>query len=242
MTHSRSRKGSFLSEVAADFRAVLDNDPAARGPWAPIEVALTYPGFHAVLAYRIAHRVWRLGIPLLPRVVSILARFITGVEIHPAARIREGLFIDHANGVVIGETAEIGRNCVLFHQVTLGGTGKEKGKRHPTLGDNVVVGTGAKILGSFRIGNNVYVGANSVVLSSVPDNCTVVGIPGRIVIRDGERIRDGHDRLDHVHLPDPVRDRIMLIQEQIRHLSERMGEPPPPPSKPEDQVTWGENI
>ncbi|MDX2176619.1 MAG: serine O-acetyltransferase EpsC [Candidatus Sumerlaeia bacterium] len=237
---ARTRE-SFLHQVAEDFRMALANDPAARGPFAAIEIALTYPGFHAILLHRVTHRVWRLGVPLLPRALSILNRFLTGIEIHQAAKIKGGLFIDHGNGVVIGETAEVGRHCVLFHQVTLGGTGKERGKRHPTLGDNVVVGTGAKVLGNITIGNNVYVGANSVVLDDVPDNCTVVGVPGRIVIRDGRKVASPSKTLDHRHLPDPVRDRLARLEEQLVRLSHKLSEPMAPPPAGED-VTWGEHI
>lgn len=236
-------KESLWDQIRADFRAALANDPAARGPLAPVEVALTYPGFHAILLHRLTHALWRAGVPLLPRVLSILNRFLTGVEIHQAARIGGGFFIDHGHGVVIGETAEVGRNVVLFHQVTLGGTGKERGKRHPTLRDNVVVGTGAKILGNIQIGNNVYVGANSVVLRDVPDNCTVVGIPGRVVVREKQKVADDPGRrLDHVHLPDPVRDRINALEEQVRRLSARLGEPEPPRSDADRAFTWGDGI
>lgn len=199
--------------IRADFRAALDNDPAARGFWAPIEVALSYPGFHAIFLHRITHAIYRAGVPLLPRLLSILNRFITGIEIHQAARIGPGFFIDHGMGTVIGETAIVGKNCMLFHQVTLGGTGKETGKRHPTLRDNVVIGAGAKILGNITLGSNVYVGSNSVVLKDVPDNCTVVGVPGRIVIREGVKV-SAH-ALDHIHLPDPIRDRMQALEQEI---------------------------
>ncbi len=206
----------FWKCVRADFRAALENDPAARGFWAPIEVLVSYPGFHAIFFHRVTHLIYRLGIPLLPRLLSILNRFITGIEIHQAAQIGPGFFIDHGMGVVIGETTIVGSNCMLFHQVTLGGTGKETGKRHPTLKDNVVIGTGAKILGNITLGNNVYVGANSVVLKDVPDNCTVVGVPGRVVIREG--IKVSAHALDHVHIPDPIRDRMQALEEEIQKV------------------------
>lgn len=211
------RRPSFLECVKRDFQAALDNDPAARGPLAPIEVALTYPGFHAILIHRITHVIYRLGVPFLPRVLSILNRFFTGIEIHQAARIGPGFFIDHGMGVVIGETAEVGENCMLFHGVTLGGTGKQKGKRHPTLLDGVVVGAGAKILGAITIGRNSYVGGNSVVLNDVPDNSTVVGIPGRVVRRDGQRILPIQHPLDH-KLPDPVVDWFRKLEDRIEEL------------------------
>ncbi len=215
------KKNNFTFCVNRDFHAALDNDPAARGFWAPIEVALTYPGFHAVLFHRITHLVYRAGIPFLPRVMSILNRFITGIEIHQAARIGPGFFIDHGMGVVIGETAEIGEDCMLFHGVTLGGTGKATGKRHPTLRDGVVVGAGAKILGAITIGNNTYIGGNSVVLEDVPDNCTVVGIPGRVVRRDGKRVMPKEHALDH-NLPDPVLDRFRALEHHIEEMEQEL--------------------
>ncbi|MCB2155137.1 serine O-acetyltransferase [bacterium] len=213
-----------------DLKAALTNDPAARGPFAPIEILLTYAGFHAILCHRIIHQIYRLHIPVLPKVLAWLNRLMTGVEIHPAANIGGGFFIDHGNGVVIGETAIIGDYCTIFHQVTLGGTGKETGKRHPTLKNYVVVGTGAKILGNITIGNDVYVGANSVVLTDVPDGCTVVGIPGRIVRQKGKRLHPAA-ALDHIHLPDPVRDLLRDMQDRVDKLSEEVkslksGEPP----------------
>lgn len=213
----KRQKFSFLQCVKRDFKAALENDPAARGPLAPIEVALTYPGFHAILLHRITHVVYRSGLPFLPRVLSMLNRFLTGIEIHQAARIGPGFFIDHGMGVVIGETAEVGEDCMLFHGVTLGGTGKKGGKRHPTLLDGVVVGAGAKILGAITVGRNSYIGGNSVVLQDVPDNSTVVGIPGRVVKRDGLRITPALHPLDH-QLPDPVIERFNLLQSRIDEL------------------------
>jgi len=211
---------NFWNCVRADFRAALENDPAARGFWAPIEVVLSYAGFHAIFLHRVTNVVYRLGLPLIPRLLSIANRFITGIEIHQAARIGPGFFIDHGMGVVIGETTIVGRNCMLFHQVTLGGTGKETGKRHPTLKDNVVIGAGAKILGNITLGNNVYVGANSVVLKDVPDNCTVVGVPGRIVIREGVKV-SAH-ALDHIHIPDPIRDRMQALEEEVLRVEKQL--------------------
>ena len=226
----------FLQKVKMDLKAALSNDPAARGPFAPIEILLTYAGFHAILFHRVIHQVYRLRIPILPKMLAWLNRLLTGVEIHPAARIGGGFFIDHGNGVVIGETAIVGDCCTIFHQVTLGGTGKETGKRHPTLKNYVVIGAGAKILGNITIGNDVYIGANSVVLMDVPDACTVVGIPGRIARHQGKRLHPA-DALDHIHLPDPVRDLLRDMQLRVDKLSEeveslrgspRKEEPTPP--------------
>jgi len=200
----------------------MANDPAARGFWAPIEVILTYPGFHAIMFHRVTNVIHRLGVPFLPRVMSMLNRFLTGVEIHQAARIGPGFFIDHGMGVVIGETAEIGEDCMLFHGVTLGGTGKETGKRHPTLLDGVVVGAGAKILGAITIGKNSYVGGNSVVLQDVPDNCTVVGIPGRVARRDGKKVVPSSiHNLEH-QLPDPVIDRFNALEGRLDELEREL--------------------
>lgn len=215
-------KRSFIELVRSDVQAAIDNDPAARGPFAAINVVLTYAGFHAILFHRVTHLVYRAGVPFVPRILALLNRFLTGVEVHPAARVGPGFFIDHGNGVVIGETAVIGENVTLFHQVTLGGTGKETGKRHPTVRDNVVVGAGAKVLGNIEIGSNVYIGANSVVLRNVPDDCTVVGIPGRIVRSEGRRVHSAHD-LDHIHLPDPVRERLDDLESRFAELEERLG-------------------
>jgi serine O-acetyltransferase len=217
-----AHRPSFLSLIRRDLRAALENDPAARGPLAAVEVVLTYPGFHAIVLHRLNHMVYRLGIPILPRLMAHLTRWLTGIEIHPAARIGAGLFIDHGMGVVIGETAIIGRNCTLFHQVTLGGTGKQTGKRHPTLEDNVVVGAGAKVLGNITLGQGCYVGANSVVLTDVPPSCTVVGIPGRIVRAGGEKVTHAKT-LDHIHLPDPVRDRFLALEQRLERAEEKLG-------------------
>lgn len=212
----------FFECVKRDFKAALANDPSAHGMLAPVEVALTYAGFHAILLHRITHAIYRAGIPLLPRVLSMLNRFLTGIEIHQAARIGPGFFIDHGMGVVIGETAEVGECCMLFHGVTLGGTGKQGGKRHPTLLDGVVVGAGAKILGAITVGHNCYVGGNSVVLHDVPDNCTVVGVPGRVVKRDGKRLTaPSIHSLDH-QLPDPILERFALLEQRIDELEREL--------------------
>src|SRR5256886_1959183 len=193
----------MFDTLRADFRAVFERDPAARNG---VEVILAYPGFHAILFHRAAHGLWEAGVPVLPRVLSHVSRFLTGIEIHPGATIGKGFFIDHGMGVVIGETTQIGDHVTLFQGVTLGGTGKERGKRHPTLGSHVVVGAGAKILGGIKIGDNVKIGANSVVLKSVPPNSTVIGVPARIIKTEGgERIPEA--TMDHANMPDPIPDR-----------------------------------
>jgi serine O-acetyltransferase len=199
--------------IRQDIRAIVEQDPAAKNL---VEVLLCYSGLHAIIIHRIAHWFFIHKLTTLARIISQFGRFITGIEIHPAAKIGKGFFIDHGTGVVIGETAEIGNNVTIYQGVTLGGTGKEKGKRHPTIGDNVMIAAGAKVLGSIKIGNNVKVGAGSVVLDPVPDNCTVVGVPGRIVIRDGAKVKKDNDQ----HLPDPVAEMLMEMQEQINRLEE----------------------
>lgn len=205
--------------IYRDFKACFERDPAARTPLGVLEVLLLYSGFHAVIFYRVAHVLHRIRIPFFPRLISQIARFLTGVEIHPGARIAPGFFIDHGMGVVIGETTEIGENVTIYQGVTLGGTGKERGKRHPTLGNNVVVGVGAKVLGNIRIGNHVKIGGGSVVIHSVPDHCTVVGVPAEIVRVDGKRLTEID--LDHGDLPDPVKElknRIRALQKEIESL------------------------
>ncbi|MDA8101087.1 MAG: serine O-acetyltransferase [Nitrospiraceae bacterium] len=207
-----------IRKISRDFRAALAMDPAATSK---LEVALTYAGFHALLAYRLAHWLFKRRIPFFPRALSQFARFLTGIEIHPGAAIGSGLFIDHGMGVVIGETTEIGDNVTLFQGVTLGGTGKHRGKRHPTIGSHVVVGAGAKVLGPISIGNYVKIGANSVVLQDVPDHSTVVGIPGRIVRIKDERVPD-EALLDHIHIPDPIADKLIDLQVQIDALKQEL--------------------
>lgn len=209
---------SILNTLAADFRIIFDRDPAARSG---LEVLLCYPGLQALMLYRFAHWLHRSHLPLVPRMISHLARFLTGVEIHPGATIGKGVFIDHGMGVVIGETAIIGDYALIYQGVTLGGTGKESGKRHPTLGENVVVGAGAKVLGNILIGSNARIGAGSVVLRDVPADCTVVGIPGRIVYRGSDRV----EPLDHAKMPDSeaqviraLVDRIEALEQQIQTL------------------------
>ena len=210
-----SRTG--FGTIQHDLRAVFDRDPAAR---TTLEVFLTYAGFQALLAHRFAHRLWKMRLRLLGRLVSQVARWVTGVEIHPGASIGHGFFIDHGMGVVIGETTEIGDYVTLFQGVTLGGTGKEKGKRHPTLGNHVVVGSGAKVLGNIRIGDSVKIGANSVVLRSVPSNSTVTGIPGRIVKSIGERVPE--EAMDHANIPDPIAERFDLMERELIDLRKKL--------------------
>lgn len=197
-----------------DIEVVFDQDPAARSY---IEVILTYSGLHAIWFHRLAHAFYKRKIFFIARVLSQVSRFLTGIEIHPGAKIGRRFFIDHGMGVVIGETCEIGNNVTIYQGVTLGGTGKEKGKRHPTLMDNVLVATGAKVLGSITIGENSKIGAGSVVLHNVPPNSTVVGIPGKIKVKDG--IRVSHD-LKHNELPDPISDKLVEMEKQIYMLRE----------------------
>ncbi len=203
--------------IREDLRAVFERDPAARGT---LEVLLTYSGFHALLAYRVAHRLKKWHIPLIPRAISQMARLLTGIEIHPVATIGTGFFIDHGMGVVIGETAEIGDHVTLFQGVTLGGTGNERGKRHPTLGNHVVVGAGAKILGGIKIGDHVKVGANSVVLKSVPANSTVIGVPARVIKMEGERLPEA--TMDHVNIPDPIAERLDALDRELFELRKKV--------------------
>ncbi|MEN9519987.1 MAG: hypothetical protein RLZZ381_2575 [Cyanobacteriota bacterium] len=208
----------MFSSLVADFRIIFERDPAARN-W--LEVIVCYPGLQALSLHRIAHWLYQIGIPFFPRFISHLARFFTGIEIHPGAQIGKGVFIDHGMGVVIGETAIIGDYCLIYQGVTLGGTGKELGKRHPTLGENVVIGGGAKVLGNIQIGNDVRIGAGSVVLRDVPSNCTVVGIPGRVIYRSGVKV----DPLEHGNLPDSeaavirtLVDRIESLEQEVKQL------------------------
>ena len=207
----------MLKRIREDVEAVLERDPAVRGVW---EVILCYPGFHAVVMHRLCHWLYQRRWFVTARFFSQVARFFTGIEIHPGASIGHGLFIDHGMGVVIGETAEIGDNCTLYQGVTLGGTGKERGKRHPTLGNNVMVATGAKVLGNITIGDNSKIGAGAVVVKSVPPDCTVVGVPGRIVVRNGQRVA-GPD-LNQVDLPDPEADAISAMQRELLRLEQRL--------------------
>jgi len=210
-------KAFFAYEsLRREIASIRERDPAASSN---LEVAMLYSGFHAVIAYRIAHKLHIHGYLLPARLISQTAKLLTGIEIHPGATIGKGLFIDHGSGVVIGETAEIGDNCTLYQGVTLGGTGKDIGKRHPTLGNNVMVGAGAKILGPFRVGDNCKIAANAVVLSEVPDDSTAVGIPARVVKRNNVRVD-----LDQVHMPDPVSQEICRLRVQMEALEKKIEE------------------
>lgn len=211
----------MFERLKKDIEVVFDRDPAARSVW---EVVLCYSGLHAIWFHRLSHKLYLRGWVLLPRLISNFARFLTGIEIHPGATIGEGLFIDHGTGIVIGETAEVGKNVTLYQGVTLGGTGKEKGKRHPTIGDNVVVASGAKVLGSFTVGEHAKIGAGSVVLKEVPAYATVVGIPGKIVCMYGEKVNRGDDDIDlrHDQLPDPEGEMMLCMQRHLQLLQEKI--------------------
>ncbi len=215
----------MFTTLRNDIRVIKDRDPAAKNT---AEILLCYSGLHAIWAHRLAHRLYRRQWFVTARLISTLARFFTGIEIHPGARIGEGLFIDHGMGIVIGETTVIGKNVSLYQGVTLGGTGKEKGKRHPTIGDYVVVACGAKVLGSFTVGEGAKIGAGSVVLKEVPPYSTVVGIPGQVVVQKGKRLTASHTEkdvdLNHNSLPDPVEDQIVALQRQVAILQRRVEE------------------
>ncbi len=208
----------MIKMLKEDIQAVFDRDPAARSS---LEVILTYSGLHAIWFHRMSRWFWKCKWYTFARIISQIARFITGIEIHPGAVIGKNLFIDHGMGVVIGETCEIGDNVTLYQGVTLGGTGKEKGKRHPTIGNNVLIASGAKVLGSMNIGDNSKIGAGSVVLQEVPPNSTVVGIPGRIVAQNGVKVTND---LDQVNLPDPVAEMIRSMQQEIDELKQKLEE------------------
>jgi len=207
----------MLDRIKADIQAALERDPAARSA---LEVVLCYPGLHAILAHRVAHWLWRHHLRLAARFLSQMSRLLTGIEIHPAARIGGGLFVDHGMGVVIGETTEIGDNATLYQGVTLGGTGKETGKRHPTLGNNVVVGVGASVLGSIKIGDNSLIGAGSVVLREVPPNSTAVGVPARLVREEGRRVRAISGGTE----ADPLEECVGRLTERLEALERRLAE------------------
>jgi len=216
----------MLDRMRRDVRTVLERDPAAQSP---LEVVLCYPGVHAIWMHRLGHTLWRSGWRLSARWVSHVSRFFTGIEIHPAAVLGPGLFIDHGMGVVIGETAEVGENVSILQGVTLGGTSVKREKRHPTIADNVVIGAGAKIIGGFTVGAGSRIGAGSVVVRAVPENCVVVGVPGRITFRNGERVTGGID-LNQADLPDPLArtleqmvDRIHVLEEEIERLKKAAG-------------------
>jgi serine O-acetyltransferase len=211
----------LVHEVRADVKAARDRDPAAQEV-SSLEILLSWGGVQALLAHRLAHALLEAGVPIAPRVLAYLTRSVTGVEIHPAARIGSEFFIDHGSGVVIGETAEIGKRVTLYQGVTLGGTGFQRGKRHPTLGDNVTVGSGAKLLGPIDVGDGAKIGANTVVIEDVPPFATVVGNPGHPVKVDGKRV-EGPDA-DWIHLPDPIAEAIKSLSQRIGELERRLGE------------------
>ncbi|HEY0614036.1 MAG TPA: serine O-acetyltransferase [Candidatus Elarobacter sp.] len=210
-----------IEDILADLRAPVENDPAANG-W--LEVALAYPGFHALVAHRLVHALHRAGIPVLPRVLSTFSRFLTGIEIDPGATLGRGIFIDHGSGVVIGETAEVGDGCTIYQGVTLGGTSLLRTKRHPTLGSNVTVGSGASVLGAITVGDGAKIGANSVVVKDVPPNATVVGIPGRVVLLDGRPVAMTSAERPRVEMPDPNAPLIAQLHERIAALESRLAE------------------
>lgn len=206
--------------IKDDIDAICARDPAARNR---AEVLMLYSGLHALIMYRISHALQKRGLKLGARAVSQFAKFLTGIEIHPGATIGKGLFIDHGSGVVIGETAIIGDNCTIYQGVTLGGTGKETGKRHPTLGDNVLIGAGAKLLGNFTVGSNSKIAAGAVVLGDVPENSTAVGIPAKVVKRDGEKVKPAED-LDQIHVPDPIENELEALRCRIAKLESEIKE------------------
>lgn len=210
---------SFVKDIKGDIDAALERDPAARNR---LEILLCYPGVHALISHRIAHVFYNNGLKLLARMISQFSRFITGIEIHPGANIGKGCFIDHGMAVVIGETTEVGDDVTIYQAVTLGGTGKDVGKRHPTIGNNVVISSGAKVLGPFTVGDNSKIGAGSVVLEAVPPNCTVVGVPGHIVKRGGERVEKAD--LDQIHFPDPVNQELECLRRRIVLLENKLNE------------------
>lgn len=207
-----------LDTFLSDLRAPLERDPAARG-W--LDVVLSYPGFHAITAHRAIHALHRMGLPIVPRFLAHIARFITGIEIHPAATIGNGLFIDHGMGVVIGETAQVGDGVTLYQGVTLGGTSLLHGKRHPTIGNNVVIGLNSSVLGAITVGENSRVGAGSVVVKDVPPNATVVGVPARVVLQDGRPVQSVASR-PHVDMPDPSAALIEQLTQRVAELERRL--------------------
>jgi serine O-acetyltransferase len=209
-----------MLKLLEDIRMIRRNDPAARGT---LEILLCYPGLHALWFHRVAHRLWNWRIPILPRLLSHFARWLTGIEIHPGAKLGRRVFIDHGMGVVIGETAELGADCLIYQGVTLGGTSLKREKRHPTLEHNVVVGSGAKVLGNITIGHHSRIGSSSVVIKSAPPHSTIVGIPGR-VLEDKPHEEQPGERLQHDRLPDPVARAITALHEQVQELERQVGE------------------
>ena len=211
----------LIKTIKRDIALIRESDPAARNA---VEILLTYPTLRAIRSYRLAHWFYVRKYYTIARIISQRARNKTGIEIHPGATIGKGLFIDHGMGVVIGETAVIGDNCLLYQGVTLGGTGKDKGKRHPTLGNNVLVGAGAKVLGPFTVGNNVKIAANAVVLNAIPDDCTAVGVPARVVRRKGEKVHQHKvtQDIDQIHIPDPVSLELCRLQAEVNSLKKEI--------------------
>lgn len=207
----------MLKQLKEDIKTIFERDPAAKSYW---EVVLCYPGLHAVICHRIAHGLYRRGIFLPARLLSQLSRFFTGIEIHPGAVIGRRMFIDHGSGIVIGETTEIGDDVTLYQGVTLGGTGKDKGKRHPTIGHNVTIGSGAKVLGPITIGHNAKIGAGAVVVRCIPPNSTAVGVPAHVVKRDG--IDETYIDLNHTDIPDPLEDEIRELEKRVRELERKI--------------------
>ena len=214
ISEPRTSRPNLFQSLRQDFQIIFERDPAARN-W--LEVVCCYPGLHALAIHRISHKLWHHNIPFIPRFLSHIARLFTGIEIHPGATIGQGVFIDHGMGVVIGETAIVGDYCLIYQNVTLGGTGKETGKRHPTVGNHVIVGAGAKVLGNLDIGNHVRIGAGSIVLRSVPSDCTVVGVPGRIISRSGRGCP-----LEHGKLPDVEGQIIRTLLDRIEELEQKI--------------------
>ena len=209
---------SFFTKIKSDISAANERDPAARNI---LEILINYPGFHAIFWHRIASIFWGIGLRLIARIISNILRTLTGIEIHPAAKIKEGFFIDHGMGVVIGETSEIGKNVTIYQGVTLGGVSANAGKRHPTIGDNVIVGAGSKILGPLNIGSNTKIGANSVVIDDIPENSTVVGVPGKVV---GKSFSSDAPDLYHNKLPDPSGEDMLKLQQDIEELKNKIKE------------------
>lgn len=209
----------MFDRIKEDIALIKERDPAARSSF---EILLTYPSLVAIRSYRRANWFYRRGMYTMARIISQRARKRTGIEIHPGATIGRGLFIDHGMGVVIGETAVVGDNCLIYQGATLGGTGKDKGKRHPTLGNNVLVGAGAKVLGPFTVGNNVKIAANAVVLNAIPDNCTAVGVPARVVKMNGKRVHSVTSEIDQIHIPDPVSLELCRMRDEIDKLKKTL--------------------
>lgn len=207
----------FFSVAPKEMSNILQRDPAARNYF---EVIFLYPGLHAIVSHRYAHFFYKHKLFLLARIISQISRMFTGIEIHPGAQIGKGLFIDHGMGIVIGETTEIGDNCTIYQNVTLGGTGKDKGKRHPTIGNNVLIGCGAKVLGPFKVGDNAKIAANAVVLYEVPDNSTAVGVPARVVRINNQKVSSMD--LDQIHIPDPTSQELCKINKHIHDIEEKL--------------------